>query len=57
MQDPYTVQIQPRKHAQDHADYTAPALQLDLDRTDQLICSVWQISIDHVVGVDDLAEV
>ena len=30
----YIVQIQPRKHELDHADYTAPSRQHDLDHTD-----------------------
>ena len=38
VQDPYntdTVQIQLRKHVLDHADYTAPVQQHELDHTDQ----------------------
>ena len=30
-----TVQVQPRKHVLDHADYTAPTRQHGLDHTDQ----------------------
>ena len=43
------VQIQPRKHVQDHADYTAPTRIHELDHADQeQIC--------HEVGLDDLSE-
>ena len=41
-----TVQIQPRKHVLDHADYAAPTRQHEVDHTDQeFICSAWQIYI------------
>ena len=44
------VQIQPRKHGLDHADYTVPTRQHELDHTDhtdhtdqEYICPAWQI--------------
>ena len=41
------VQIQPRKHVPDHAVYTAPTRQHELDHTDhtdqESICQAWQI--------------
>ena len=46
----YTVQIQPMKHVLDHAEYTAPTRQHELDHTDhtdhtdqEYICPAWQI--------------
>ena len=64
------VQIQPRKHALDHAGYTAPTRQHELDHTDhtdhtdQYISSLkdqdQQARInhaDHTDHTDDLSEV
>ena len=45
-----TVHIQPRKHVLDHADYTVPTRQHELDHTDhtdhtdqEFICLPWKI--------------
>ena len=52
-----TVQIQPRKHGLDHADYTAPPQKHELliDHTDQEptdICPGRQRYLDHQLGID-----
>ena len=60
----YVVQIQPRKHVPDHADYTAPTRQHELNHTDYIdhtdhidhtdqesICPAWQIQIMNYSGV------
>ena len=45
--DVYAAHIQPRKHVlclKDHAGYTAPTWQRQLDDTDQgCICPAWQM--------------
>ena len=57
------AQMQPRKHALDDADYTAPTRQHELDHTDhtdytdqQSVCPAWQIEIMQL-GIDDPSHV
>ena len=62
MQDLHTLaQIQHRTHVLDHADYTAPIRQHELDHAYQeSICPAWQIWIMNctdVVGINDLSNV
>ena len=48
------VQIQPRKHVLDHADYTAPTRQHELDHTDQEYLPCLANLSDHELGNDYL---
>ena len=49
------ISIQPRKIVLDHAEYTAPTQQHELDDTDQeYVCPE---SLDHEVGIDYLSGV
>ena len=54
----YILHIQPSKLVLDHADYTAPTRQHELDRTDhtdQEFTYLYALkSVDHEVGTDDL---
>ena len=44
----YVLQIQPRKHVLDHAFFTAPAWQHEVDHIDQeSICPAGRIYVDH----------
>ena len=52
---PCTVQTQPRKGAVDHAAFSAPTRQHELDHADQeSICPTY---LDHEAEVDDLSDV
>ena len=60
MQDLHSTDpIQPREPVLNHAHYTAPTRQHELDHTDHTdhtdqdsICPAWQMSIDHQVGIN-----
>ena len=57
MQDLCIVQIQPRKHVLDHADYTDATRQHELDHTRLGIDLSAVEYVDREVGIDDLTEV
>ena len=51
------VQVQPRKHALDHAGCTAPTWQHELDQTHQGPICPSNNYLDHRVGINYLLEV